>query len=162
MFIFKNKSTVKCTVIQQYRDIVDSTVGVDIISKPKEGWVRTIRIALDMSGAQLGKKMGFSRNRISVLERKEMDGDITLNQLMELAEQLDCELNYALVPKKTIEEIIDEKATEITSTYIENNYKNMFLEKQNINESAQKRLFIQVKKQIIESGGRKLWNDIKE
>ncbi len=47
---------------------------------PKQGWVRTIREALDMSGAQLGARLGISRNKISILERKEADGSITINQ----------------------------------------------------------------------------------
>jgi len=156
------KSTVKQTVMHQYRTIANSTVGIQQIKKPKEGWIRTIRAALGMSGAQLGKRMGLSRNRISVLERKEAEGNITLNQLQDLAEQLNCDLTYALVPRKPIEEIIDDRATEIASRSLDANSQNMFLEAQSIDENAQKRLLKQIKEQVIESSGRALWNDTKE
>ncbi|MCP4323719.1 MAG: mobile mystery protein A [Psychromonas sp.] len=156
------KSTVKQTVMHQYRAIANSAVGVRQIKKPKEGWIRTIRAALGMSGSQLGKRIGLSRNRISVLERKEAEGNITLNQLQDLAEQLNCDLTYALVPRKPIEEIIDDRATEIASRSLDANSQNMFLEAQSIDEEAQKRLFKQIKEQVIESSGRALWNDIKE
>jgi len=156
------KDTVKKTVLYQYRAIANSTVGFRLFKKPKEGWVRTIRTALGMSGSQLGERMGFSRNRISVLERKEAEGDITLNQLQRLAEQLNCDLTYALVPRKSIEDIIDGRATEIASRSLDANSQNMFLEDQAISEEAQKRLLNLIKEQIIESGGRALWNNIKE
>jgi predicted DNA-binding mobile mystery protein A len=157
-----SKNTVKKTVLNQYRAIANSAVGVSPPKKPKEGWVRTIRTALGMSGSQLGERMGLSRNRISVLERKEAEGDITLNQLKELAEQLNCDLTYALVPRKPIEEIIDERAAAIASRNLDANSQNMFLEAQAINEEAKKQLFKQIKEQVIESGGRVLWKNTKE
>lgn len=153
-----SRSTVKKTVMFQYKSIVNSVVGSRLLKKPKEGWVRTIRTALGMSGSQLGKKMGVSRNRISVLERKEADGDITLNQLKALAEQLNCDFTYALVPKKKIEDMIDDRATEIAYKSLEANSQNMFLESQSITEDAQNRLLNQIKEDVIESGGRALWN----
>lgn len=161
-FIHPTQSTVKKTVMHQYRTIANSVVGLQRVKKPKEGWIRTIRTALGMSGSQLGKRMCLSRNRISVLERKEAEGNITLNQLQALAEQLNCDLTYALVPRKPIEEIIDDRATEIAFRRLDANSQNMFLEAQSINEEAQKRLLNQIKVQVIESSGRALWNDTKE
>lgn len=153
------KKTVKNTVINQYRAIANSMIGVRLSKKPNEGWVRAIRTALGMSGSQLGERMGVSRNRISVLERKEAEGNITLNQLQELAGQLGCDLTYALVPRKPIENMIDDRATEITSRSIEANAQNMFLEGQLIDEKAKTRLFNEIKEEIIKSGGRVLWNN---
>ncbi|MFA1563313.1 transcriptional regulator, partial [Aliivibrio fischeri] len=67
-----------------------------------------------------------------------------------------------LVPRKSMEDIIDERAAEIAFRSLDTNSQNMFLEAQSIDEEAQKRLFNQLKEQIIESGGRALWNKIKE
>lgn len=156
------KSTVKKIVMHQRRAIANSAVGFRLPKKPKEGWVRTIRTALGMSGSQLGGRMGLSRNRISVLERKEAEGDITLNQLQDLAEQLNCDLTYALVPRKPIEDIIDDRATGIASISLDANSQNMFLEAQIIDEEAKKRLLNQIKEQVIAAGGRALWNNTKD
>lgn len=157
MHIFKTKSTVKQTVLQQYRTIANSTIDHKRYSTPKEGWVRTIRKALDMSGAQLAERLGLSRNRISVLERKEAEGEITLNQLRNLAEQLNCDLTYALVPRKPVEQIIVDKALEIATKTLETNAQNMFLEAQVIDKNAQNRLLEQVTNDIMASGGRVIW-----
>ncbi len=106
--------------------------------------------------------MGLSRNRISVLERKEAEGDITLNQLQALAEQLNCDLTYALVARKPIEEIIDDRATGIASKSLDANSQNMFLEAQVIDDEAKQRLLNQIKEQVIVAGGRALWNNTKD
>ncbi|EKE80645.1 mobile mystery protein A [Idiomarina xiamenensis 10-D-4] len=156
-----SKHIVKQTVMHQYRNIVNAMAGKSLQKKPKQGWIRTVRTALGMSGAQLGERTGLSRNRISVLERKEADGDITLNQLRDLAEQLNCDLTYALVPRKSVEDMIDEQATRIAVESLESNTQNMFLEAQALDEQAKKRLFEQLKQQLIEAGGRALWNHSK-
>jgi hypothetical protein len=47
---------VRSMVQEQYKVIANSAQKVaGLITIPSEGWVRTIRKALDMSGAQLGK-----------------------------------------------------------------------------------------------------------
>ncbi|WP_089138961.1 helix-turn-helix domain-containing protein [Vibrio rumoiensis] len=71
---------VKSIAIKQLKEKVNSLIGLRLPTMPKQGWVRTIREALDMSGAQLGARLGISRNKISILERKEADGSITINQ----------------------------------------------------------------------------------
>nr|WP_321238582.1 mobile mystery protein A [uncultured Tolumonas sp.] len=157
MHTLKSTDIVKQTVLQQYKSFANSSLGQKLPSVPKEGWVRTVRKALDMSGTQLAQRLGFSRNRISVLERKEVEGEITLNQLKNLAEQLSCELTYALVPKKPVEQIIEDRAIEVATQYLNSNYQNMFLEAQSIDKSAQARLFEQLKNSIIISGGRAIW-----
>src|SRR5258708_31843015 len=65
----------------------------------KGGWVRSIRSALGMTGRQLGRRIGVSQNAISEAERAETEGRITLNTLRKLADGLNCELVYALVPR---------------------------------------------------------------
>ena len=110
------QQAVKKTVLRQYRELVDAVKGTLLPSTPKEGWVRTVRKALDMSGAQLGDRAGLTRNRISVLERREVDGDITLNQLKQLPEALDCDFSYTLKPKKAVSDIMQERALEVAIT----------------------------------------------
>ena len=50
------------TILQQYQRFVDqaSQSSADL-TLPPEGWLRTMRKALGMSGAQLARKMGVSR-----------------------------------------------------------------------------------------------------
>lgn len=77
--------------------------------------MRGIRKALGMSGAQLASRLKLSRNRVSVLERREVSGDTTINQLREAAAQLGCDGSYALVPKKNIPVMLDKQAEKLAT-----------------------------------------------
>ena len=68
-------------------------------SVPGEGWIRAVRTQQNMLGKQLAEKMRVSPARISVLERDEQRGAVTLKMMQKAAEALDCRFVYALVPK---------------------------------------------------------------
>ncbi|MCL1079964.1 mobile mystery protein A [Parashewanella spongiae] len=153
---------VKKTVLRQYRELVDAVKGTLFPLTPKEGWIRTVRKALDMSGAQLGDRAGLTRNRVSVLERREVDGDITLNQLKQLAEALDCDFSYTLKPKKTISDIMQERALKVAKVEVKKASKNMFLEAQSISKEKENILISELAEEIMRAGGRKLWGKNKE
>lgn len=63
--------------------------------------IRRIRDSKNMLGQQLAGRMGVSPARISVLERDEQKGAVTLKMMTRAAEALDCEFIYALVPKSS-------------------------------------------------------------
>ncbi|WCE31898.1 mobile mystery protein A [Vibrio sp. SCSIO 43137] len=153
---------VKKTVLRQYRELVDAVKGILLPSTPKEGWIRTVRKALDMSGAQLADRAGMTRNRISVLERREADGDITLNQLKQLAEALDCDFAYILKPRKPVSDTLQERALEVAKIEVEKASKNMFLEAQSISKEKENILISELAEDIMRAGGRKLWGKNKD
>jgi len=65
------------------------------------GWIRAVRIQRDMLAKQLAKKMHVSAARISVLEKDEQRGAVTLKMMQKAAEALDCTFVYAFVPKSS-------------------------------------------------------------
>ena len=166
MTVIKNKkptNIVQSMVHEQYKEIASSAFkfkGFPFI--PKEGWVRTIRKALGMSGEQLAQRLNLSRNRVSVLERREIDGDITINQLKKLAAELGCELTYGLVPNKDINDLLEERAEQVAKESLSLNAQNMFLEAQSIDINKEKFLFEQLKTELLNAGGRKLWKSTKK
>jgi predicted DNA-binding mobile mystery protein A len=153
---------VKKTVLRQYRELVDAVKGTLFPATPKEGWIRTVRKALDMSGAQLADRAGMTRNRISVLERREADGNITLNQLKQLAEALDCDFSYTLKPKKAVSDTMQERALKVATIEVKKASKNMFLEAQSVSKDKENILISELAEEIMRAGGRKLWGKNKE
>ena len=114
--------SVKRLVQQQYRNTVDnlatSLLGV---KTPPEGWLRTVRRALGMSGAEVAKKLGVTRARVTKAEHAELDGGITLKSMQLMSEAMGCRFIYAIMPKSgSIEDIIiaqaRKKAAEIVGT----------------------------------------------
>ena len=70
-------------------------------SRPGIGmdWIRTVRTRRSIQGKQLAKKMQVSPARISVLEKDEQRGAVTLKMMQKAADALDCTFVYALIPK---------------------------------------------------------------
>ncbi|MFT5711699.1 MAG: putative DNA-binding mobile mystery protein A [Glaciecola sp.] len=151
-------SNVKNVAFDQRQAKADSAITASVPSTPKEGWIRTLRKAIDMSGAQLAEYLGYSRNKVSILERREADGDITLNQLRALAEGLDATLVYAIVPKNTAEETIDKQAYRIAKQQVEMSNQNMFLEAQQISSDKQENAIKRMMQEIKNIGGKVLWD----
>ncbi|MBF4237466.1 helix-turn-helix domain-containing protein, partial [Vibrio anguillarum] len=107
------KSGVYAVALKQVKAKISALLGLSVPKPPKNGWVRSIREALGMSGAQLGERLNLSRNQVSILERKETDETITLKQLKQLASGLDAELVYAIIPRQSIDDMIEARAMEL-------------------------------------------------
>ena len=67
-----------------------------------EGWIRAVRCRQGLQGKELAARMRVSPARISVLEKDELRGAVTLKMMQKAAEALDCRLVYALVPNRLV------------------------------------------------------------
>jgi predicted DNA-binding mobile mystery protein A len=77
-------------------------------------------MSLAMSQADLGRRMGVTRQAIGQLERRESDGSATIKALEEAARALGGEFVYAIVPHRplgrTLEERADRLARQMTAS----------------------------------------------
>jgi len=81
------------------------------VSRPAKGWIRAIRQALGVSSGELARRLGTSRQLPLQLEKAEAEDRITLKSLRAMANALDCELVYALVPRAdTLHALIEDRA----------------------------------------------------
>ena len=119
--------SVKTVIQDQYRSLVDSAAAPLLgLNTPPEGWLRTARSALGMSGAEVARKLGVTRARVTAAERDELDGGITLKSMQAMAEAMGCRFVYAVIPPSGhIEDVILAQARKkalaivgITSTHM--------------------------------------------
>jgi predicted DNA-binding mobile mystery protein A len=81
------------------------------VPRPSKGWIRTIRQALGVSSGELARRLGTSRQHPLQLEKGEAEDRITLKSLRAVANALDCDLVYALVPRAgSMQELIENRA----------------------------------------------------
>jgi predicted DNA-binding mobile mystery protein A len=81
------------------------------IPRPSKGWIRTIWQALGVSSGELARRLGTSRQLQLQLEKGEAEDRITLKSLRAVANALDCDLVYALVPRAdSMQELIESRA----------------------------------------------------
>ena len=105
---------------------------------PPEGWIRTIRKAINMSLGQLARRLQKKPPSVSDFEKREQAGTITLQSLREIAEAMNMRLVYAIIPKEgTLEEMVDAKAGEKAREIVNRTNTTMALEDQ---ENAKGRL----------------------
>jgi predicted DNA-binding mobile mystery protein A len=80
---------------------------------PRLGWIRTIREGLEMNAGELALRMNISQNAVSALEKSEAKKTVQLKTLQRAAKALDCQLVYALVPRRTLEKTIEKRRARI-------------------------------------------------
>ena len=107
------------------------------VARPSRGWIRAIREALGMTTGQLAKRLGVQQPRIIVLERGEVDGNITVKSLERAAEALGCRLVYALIPEKPLADTIRKRASLIAKRQLSSIEPTMRLEAQGVTDKAQ-------------------------
>jgi len=149
----------KNLIRQQYQHKFDENLMIKNIRRPKEGWIRTLRKALGMSSPQLARILGLGKAQVSQMERMEIDDRITLNQLRRVAEELDCELVYALVPRTSIQEMIRERADFKAKKIIEAVNQHMILESQQLDESSLNEQLNLETNRLIQDMPRDLWEE---
>jgi predicted DNA-binding mobile mystery protein A len=126
--------SVKTIVQQQYRSIVDNAAAsLAGLKTPPEGWLRTVRNALGMSGAELAKKMGVTRARVTQAEHAELTGGITLKSMQATAEAMGCRFVYAIIPSsERIEDLITAQARKKAMAIVGTASTHMALENQKL------------------------------
>jgi predicted DNA-binding mobile mystery protein A len=96
---------------------VQSTLSgyADLVKRqpPSRGWLKLIREALGRTERQQAQRLGVSGATLHKSEQSEAEDRISLGQLRKLADGLDCELVYALVPRRPLTDVVQERARTI-------------------------------------------------
>ena len=99
--------SIHSTVLRQYRDKLDrAAVQTRDLQLPPQGWLRTAREALGMTGATLGRRLGLTRARISQAEAGELNGSVSLKTMQNMAAAMGCRFVYAIVPLGSIDDAV--------------------------------------------------------
>ncbi|MFW6731109.1 MAG: mobile mystery protein A [Synechococcus sp.] len=128
--------------------------------RPPAGWLRAIRETLGMTSAVLAGRLGVTASGARKLEQAEATDAITLGTLRRVAEALDCELQYALVPRRPLREMRREQALRLAQQWQQRAGRTMALEAQPIDspsEGAQQRLEAMAQ-EILRTSGTRLWD----
>jgi len=151
---------IKQIIQNQYRSRIDQLIDIKTINRPNEGWIRTFRKALGMSGPQLAKRLNVSKSQTSQMERMEVEDRITLKQLRRVAEALDCDLTYALVPRKPADEMIRDRANRKAAALVQKTDAHMKLEGQQLSKEILQFQIEMETDRLLREMPRDLWDDI--
>lgn len=132
--------------------------------RPRAGWVKTLRVALSMSVAQLASRLGLTRSRITQLENAEIRDAVTLRTLREAADAMGCEFVYAIVPKanSTLENIIKTRAEQVAKERVARVAHTMSLEAQSVDADILKTQKEKLTENLMEHLNKKFWTSLEQ
>ena len=104
--------------------------GLRSVPPPRLGWLAEVRRGLGMTAAQLGRRLGVTKQRIGALERAEAEGKLTLTSLKRAAHALGCDLVYAVVPRGSLAEMVERQAQAVATAIVQRTAHSMGLEHQ--------------------------------
>jgi predicted DNA-binding mobile mystery protein A len=152
--------SIKGTVRRQYQRAVDTTArNFSKLQTPPEGWLRTVRNALGMSGAQLAEKMGVTRARIAQAEHAELSGSIMLKTMEAMAKAMGCRFIYAVIPEGRVEDIIMAQARKKATALVATASKHMALEDQSLPDEQIAQRVERLTHEIARDMPPKFWSD---
>jgi len=145
--------------VRQLDEILAAWRALEHERPPNSGWVRIIREALGMSQRQLAARMGVSKTTVNSAERNEARGTIRLNSLEALADGLDCELVYALVPRRTLQATLASRAEELAGRLVNRVSSSMELEDQVVTDEEKQRQIADLAADLLRDRSSGFWDD---
>ena len=128
--------------------------------RPAAGWLRAIRDALGMTSAVLAARLEITSSGVRKLEQAEASDAITLATLRRVAEALDCELQYVLVPRRPLREMRWNQARKLAQQWQQRAGRTMALEAQTVASpsAAMEDRIEAMAQEILRTSGTRLWD----
>lgn len=127
------------------------------LTRPREGWLRTIRMTLGMSTGQLAERMGSRQPWVLQLEKAEVDDTATLASLRKAAEALGCELVHVLVPRKPLVQMVSDQADKVARQELATVSHSMALEEQRSSYAVETKQLSELRDTLLAGPWRRLW-----
>jgi predicted DNA-binding mobile mystery protein A len=96
-----------------------------------------------MTTVAYAKRLGMTDSGVRTIEKSEANDTITLATLRKMAEAMDCEVKYALVPRQPLSEMLKVQAEHIVRKQMEPIAHSMQLEAQGVERSRNPLLLCQ-------------------
>lgn len=153
--------SIKNIVSQQYKDKINRSVQklADFPATPPEGWLKTVRNALGMSGAALASRLGVTKARIPKAEKDELSGSVTLKTMQNMAEAMNCKFVYAIIPNDSVDDIIWQQAQKKAKQQIDAAAVHMALEAQSLNNDQTQFEIERIAKELMQKMPQSFWRD---
>ena len=152
------QSNRKHLILQQLDDTLARFAELKGVNPPK-GWIRAIREALGMTGRQFARRLGVSPPRVTALEREEVGGGLSIKSLRQAAEALDCVLVYALVPRNSLTEMVEDKAKKLAMARSDRVAHSMLLEEQGLSAEENRKYWSATVEELTRTLPKSLWDD---
>lgn len=140
------------TALDNFKSLADEPI-------PSKGWIRAIRDALGMSGRQLSQCIHVTKQRVSEIEKQELEGSATLKTMRKVAEGLDCVFVYGFVPRTTLENTIRKQAQKVAEKRHARVSQTMKLEDQGLSHEENRNVLNNMIEDLVQDQPSNLWDE---
>ncbi len=124
---------------------------------PERGWLKEIREALGLTERQQAGRVGVTGAALHKSEQSEADERISLGQLRKMADHLDCDLVYALVPRKPLTEVVQSRAQQLANEEVRGVAHTMSLEDQRPTDERIQKQVARRSEELLRGKWSELW-----
>ena len=110
---------------------------IERFTVPRTGWIKALRESLAMSQADLARRMGLTQAAVAAMERSEASNKIQLDTLRRVADTMDCDLVYTLVPRTGLQSTVRAEARRKLTPHLRAVAQTMSLEDQDSTPEAE-------------------------
>lgn len=152
--------SIKQVVLSQYKGILNRALEqAQGEAVPNEGWLRTARKALNMSGVQLAKRLGVTKAAVFNMEKAEQDGGVTLKKMEQMAEAMGCRFVYSVVPEKPVNELLSDQARKKAVSVVSQASQQMALEAQTLSKQQMEYEIERLQLEFLKDMPKDFWDD---
>jgi predicted DNA-binding mobile mystery protein A len=144
--------------LRQLDAILQPAAELRDLARPTLGWAAAIRRALGLTTRQMAKRLGVSQSSYADAESSEARETISLKQLRRIADALDCDLVYALVPRRPLVEMVDGRAAELARRSVLGVAHSMALEQQAVSDELTEAQAAAAKADLLAGRWSRLWD----
>ncbi len=143
--------------LQQTDALLEAWKDAHLSPRPRSGWVHAIRKSLGMTAVAFARRLGMTPVGARKLEHAEATDSITLSSLRKLAQALDCEVHYVLLPRTSLQQQVKDQAEALARQRLHPIAHSMALEDQAVPAAQNQHQIELAVKQLIEGSRRELW-----
>jgi predicted DNA-binding mobile mystery protein A len=122
------------------------------------GWIRNIREGLGMTLKQLSERLEMTPQSLMEIERSESEGRITVSTLNRVAEVLGAEVRIAVIPSRSLSEMVNIQARKAATKIVEQTQTHMALENQGNSEDFLKKQIEKLTDELVRTADRRIWD----
>lgn len=127
--------------------------------QPVTGWVTLVRKTLNMSLRQLGNKLSITPQSMRNIEKREIQGTVTIRTLKDAAEALDMVFVYGFIPKDgSVDKLIERKAYEKAEKIVIRTSTTMKLEDQENSKERIQQAIAELAEELRREMPKALWD----
>jgi predicted DNA-binding mobile mystery protein A len=103
--------------------------------------------------------MGLTRQGVADLERREVQGAVTLNSLQKAARAMNAVVVYAIVPRQSLAETIRAQARAIAEKQLKRVDQSMLLEAQDVSREEYANQLAENQDRLLRNWSRQIWDE---